>query len=81
MCGNDMRQVLTYFEAISHRTNIVTFEDVRNSSLNTSKDMTVMMSAFDACTKLLNRREMNVLTPKQRLDLFFIDFDMVPMLI
>lgn len=72
---------LNMFETLSHRTKVITFEEVRQDSLRSNKDMTIMLSSFDACTKLLNWREMNILTQKQRLDLFFVDFDLIPLLI
>lgn len=40
-----------------------------------------MMNSFDAVSKLLNYREFNILSNKQKMDLFFIDIELQPLLI
>ena len=39
-----------------------------------------MINNFDAATKLLNRSEFSKLSIKDRISLFFIDYDMIPMI-
>ncbi len=40
-----------------------------------------MVNPFEAATRLLNRRESQKLSIRQRLNLFFIDFELMPLLI
>ena len=52
---------------------------------NISKDEKVMINEYDAASKLLNLGDSKVAshykTYRQKVDLFFIDFDFVPMLV
>lgn len=40
-----------------------------------------MLSNFDACAKLLNARDSRKLSFRDKMDLFFIDYDLIPLLI
>ena len=46
-----------------------------------SKDATSMISNFDAAGVLLNRQRRKGLKNKDLLDLFFIDFDLIPLFV
>lgn len=52
---------------------------------NISKDESVMINNFDAAHRLLNhgQQNLNLKYPqfRQKLDLFFIDYDLIPLLI
>ena len=52
---------------------------------NTSKDENIMINNFDAAHRLLDhgRCDLNIKYPsfRQKMDLFFIDYDMIPLLI
>lgn len=80
-CGNDVRQVLNVLEMWSHKSKTLKFDDMRSNLWTINKDMSVMLGPFDACSKLLNRRDCQLLTPYQRLSLFYLDTSMVPMMI
>ena len=43
-------------------------------------DEAVIVSNFDAASKLLNRFEFSKLTLKQKSELFFVDYDLIPLL-
>jgi hypothetical protein len=78
---NDMRQILCYleliFKTVSHRITMDTLTS-RNQS---AKDATVMINHFDAVKRLLNRSEFNRMRIGERTDCFFVDSDMVPLMI
>jgi hypothetical protein len=50
-----------------------------------AKDEAVMITNFDAAQRLLDhgKRNLNIAYPefRQKMDLFFIDYDMIPMLV
>lgn len=45
------------------------------------KDETGMLSNFDAAARLLNRSISDKLTLKDKIELFFMDYDLIPLLI
>jgi replication factor C subunit 1 len=50
--------------------------------LNSYKmDDSVLLSNFDAATKLLNRFEFAKMSIRKKIDLFFIDYDLIPLLV
>lgn len=55
--------------------------DAKSNINSVCKDQISMLNAFEASTKLLTRRDHKDLSYKQRLDLFFIDYSLVPLLI
>lgn len=68
-CGNDIRQVI----------NQVQFFGTLATAGVSQKDTQVMMSPFDACTKLFARSTVAPLD--KRLDMFFIDPDFMPLMV
>ena len=79
--GNDIRQILNVLELMKKRSKEVKFYDMKNRIHDFKKDDTVMLSNFDAATKFLNRNEHRKNTMREKLDLFFIDYDLIPLLI
>eukprot|EP00930_Biecheleria_cincta_P043936 TRINITY_DN30145_c0_g1_i1.p1 TRINITY_DN30145_c0_g1~~TRINITY_DN30145_c0_g1_i1.p1 ORF type:complete len:620 (+),score=124.01 TRINITY_DN30145_c0_g1_i1:182-2041(+) len=70
-CGQDIRQVINHLQF---------FGALTGGSRSCQKDAQVMLSPFDACSKMLSfQRE--PLSIARRLDLFYIDTDMVPLMI
>lgn len=70
-CGQDIRQVINHLQFFGAATGGVK---------SCQKDIQLMLSPFDACSKLLSfQRE--PLTFSRRLDMFYIDADMVPLMI
>jgi hypothetical protein len=57
----------------------------KNFLAGISKDESVMMNNFESANKLLNNGEvpLNIKYPtfRQKLDLFFIDYDFIPLLV
>jgi hypothetical protein len=54
---------------------------INKSIFNYKSDNSVTMSNFDAASIFLNRSEFSKLKVKQLNDLFFIDYDLIPLLI
>eukprot|EP00931_Biecheleriopsis_adriatica_P092270 TRINITY_DN66091_c0_g1_i1.p1 TRINITY_DN66091_c0_g1~~TRINITY_DN66091_c0_g1_i1.p1 ORF type:complete len:627 (-),score=177.93 TRINITY_DN66091_c0_g1_i1:153-2033(-) len=70
-CGQDIRQVINHLQF---------FGSLSAGGRACQKDTQVMLSPFDACSKLLSfQRE--PLPMERRLDMFYIDTDMVPLMI
>ncbi|KAK6588491.1 DNA replication repC1 [Cryptosporidium xiaoi] len=79
--GNDLRQILNELQLLSLTNNNVRFMDMKKEVLNNIKDVQVTLDIFSATKKLLNSTESCNLTLSQKLDLFFIDFDLMPLLL
>mmetsp|Transcript_7362 Transcript_7362/g.13664 ORF Transcript_7362/g.13664 Transcript_7362/m.13664 type:complete len:776 (-) Transcript_7362:24-2351(-) len=79
--GNDVRQVLTMVEMWARCHNGLSLLDAKVGMKNACKDQSVMISSFDAASKLLNTQEIHALRHRQRMDLFFVDFDFIPLLV
>jgi replication factor C subunit 1 len=75
--GNDIRQCINYLEM-----RLKTEANVKGSEIGKySKDSVLMLNAFDSAKKLLTRNDLSRMSMDERLDLFFIDFDLTPGLI
>lgn len=79
--GNDIRQILTALDLWSRSYNEMTYMQARNSLKVLSKDSTCMVDNFDAASKFFNSSEMRRLTHKEKIDLAFIDYNLIPLLI
>ena len=78
--NNDIRQSLNYLDLISRNDNL-DFNYDKNKCDNFKKDKSVSITSFDVAKLLLTKSEIMKLNFNQRLDLFFIDFDLIPNLI
>lgn len=69
-CGHDIRQVINHVQFFG------------STAVGRSKDAQVMLSPFDACSRLLSGAQGKAPLPlEQRMDMFYIDSDMVPLMI
>jgi len=69
-CGHDIRQVLNHVQFYGF------------AAAGSKKDTQVMLSPFDACSKLLSGTLGKAPLPlERRMDMFYIDSDMVPLMI
>ncbi len=76
-----MRQILSYLEVIFKTvTKKITIDSLSRKG-NSSKDSSVMINHLDASRKLLNRAEFNRMRIQERNDCFFVDSDMVPLMV
>jgi len=84
-CGGDMRMILNQLQALAkspaYQAAGVTYANMRDRMSSLSKDAGIMLTPFDACKKLLNSSEAARLSYRERLDMFFVDFSLVGLLI
>merc|ERR1712012_955319 len=84
-CGGDMRMILNQMQALSknpaYKADGVTYMEMKNRLHDLSKDESTMLGPFDAAKKLLNSSESARLSFRSRLDMFFVDFNLVGLLV
>ena len=77
--NNDIRQIINYLDLCSRSKKYLS--DLKSNSENVKKDKSVTVGSFEICKILLNRIETAKLNFGQKLDLFFVDFDLIPNMI
>lgn len=71
--GQDIRHIINLLQ---------TQKELGNSALNMAKDEKVMINNFEAGNRLLNcGTNVSATTFRDKVDLFFIDHDFVPMIV
>ena len=81
ICGNDFRQCINYIELWAKNHKTLKFSEIANKDQKLQgKDEIVMIKNFDAAKELLNSKSKNFSFNKL-LDLYFIDYDLIPLLI
>ena len=75
--GNDIRQTINYLDLYSRQKKF----DLKNDCFKSQKDKSVSVNAFEICKILLNKAESIKYNFSQKLDLFFVDFDLIPAMI
>jgi len=76
-----MRQILTYLQVIFNTVSKrITYETLSNRGKH-SKDTSVMINHSEAALKLINREEFKRMKIQERIDCFFVDSDMVPLMV
>lgn len=82
--GNDIRQVINVLQfwkisSMNDPENLnINSSDVRKKQNQIEKDQQIMMNAYPALMKLMSSKEYRVMTFNQKLQLYFIDFYMMP---
>lgn len=79
--GNDIRQILTNFDMWSRSYSEMTYMQAKRTFSSGNKDTTCMVSNFEAALKLFNSSEMRRLSHKERIDLAYIDYDLIPLIV
>ena len=79
--GNDIRQVITQIQVMLTTTKSLSYGDVKRRVDNISKDGKLMINNFQAANKLLNHSDYRDMTFREKMDMFFIDYDFVPLLV
>ena len=81
ICGNDIRQIINFVELWSRQNKSIKYKDLigGNKKLQ-GKDEAVMLKNFDAAKELLSCKSHNK-SFRDLLDLYFIDYDLIPLLI
>ena len=81
ICGNDIRQIINYIELWTRTHKNIKFNDLNGKDQKIQgKDEIVMLTNFDAAKELLNSKS-RFLPYRYLLDLYFIDYDLIPLLI
>ena len=75
----DIRQIINYLDLYSRTKRNIS--DLKNNCQDVKKDKSVTVGSFDICKILLNKNESSKLNFSQKLDLFFVDFDLIPSMI
>jgi len=81
-CGGDMRMALNQLQALARSPAqegcSITDGDFKEGF---SKDRSIMMTPLDACKRLINTAEAAHMSLRDRLDMFFVDFSLVGLLV
>ena len=81
ICGNDIRQIMNYIELWTRTHKSIKYKDLTGGDQKIQgKDEVVMLKNFDAAKELLSCKS-HSLPYRQLLDLYFIDYDLIPLLI
>lgn len=78
---NDMRQLLSYLQVVFRTVSKRITVDALSARSRSAKDANVMINHFDAARKLLNRTEFSGMKIQQRTECFFVDSDIVPLMV
>lgn len=78
---NDMRQILGYLELVFRTASRKVTMETLSSRQSHAKDASVMINHFDAVRRLLNRSEFSSMRISERTDCFFVDSDLVPIMV
>lgn len=79
--GNDIRQIITQVQVMLTTSNSLSFKEVQSRVGLTSKDQKLMINNFQAANKLMNFEEYKEMSYREKVDMFFIDYDFVPLLV
>ena len=77
----DIRQVITQIQFMMTTSNSLKLTDMNNSSNKMSKDKILYLNNFNAANKLLNYSEYSKMSYSDKLSMFFVDYDFVPLLV
>ncbi len=79
--GNDIRQCLNFLQFWSRKFSELKFFDLKNHHGKFNKDTAVMINPFDGVKKLLTKDSFFKMNFREKLNLFFLDYDLVPLLV
>ena len=76
-CGNDIRQVMNAMQMWARRSGDMRYMAVKGQMATLQKDEALRLSPFDGVNRLCDRR----LGLEKRIDGYFVDYDLVPLLL
>jgi replication factor C subunit 1 len=79
--GNDIRQIIIQIQVMLTTSNSLSFLELKSRMGLISKDQKLMINNFQAANKLMDYEEFKEMSYRDRLDMFFIDYDFVPLLV
>ena len=77
----DIRQIICYTETIFRANNKTITMSTIEKQMDHTKDSSLMINHNEATRKLVNRFAFSKMTMDQRIDLGFVDSDMVPLMV
>jgi replication factor C subunit 1 len=78
-CGGDIRQMLNTLQMWAVRSKRMSNSDLKSRSSELEKDEMLRLDAFSAAPRLF--KEARKLSVGERLELFMVDYDMIPLLV
>lgn len=79
--NSDFRQILNYLDMTSRTHDSLGLQETKGSIKRNMKDTLNSLNKWQASLKLLNRAEFSQMNIRSRLDIFFTDTDMVPLMV
>lgn len=79
--GNDIRQVLNTLQLYGYAQETISKTTVNSNIQNMCKDKMIMIDNIKAATTLLHYEEFWKLKYWEKVDLFFIDYQFIPLLV
>ena len=64
--GNDIRQILTFMQIWSNKSDSLLYSEAKNGLVGAKKDESGMITNFDAAARLLNRSEVRAFISAQK---------------
>ena len=59
----------------------MTYIKAKQALKTMAKDSVSMLSNFDGASKLFNKSEMNRLTNREKIDVVYVDYELIPLLV
>ena len=79
--GQDLRLVINMLQMWNNSRLPLTIRDIPQKFNYIKKDQACMINGLEAAGRILNSQQFKPLGKREKLNLFFIDFDLIPLLI
>jgi len=79
--GNDIRQLINMLQLHTSTQKSTTFLQMKDHLNSVSKDKVTMMNPFEVVTKLLSSQDSRNLSIVKKMNLFYIDYELIPLLV
>ena len=79
--GWDIRQVITQIQMILNTWTKITYKDITSRVGLVSKDQKLMINPFQAVNKLLMKEESEKMKFRDKMDMFYLDYNFTPLLV
>ncbi|VWU50602.1 replication factor C subunit 1, putative [Hepatocystis sp. ex Piliocolobus tephrosceles] len=76
--NGDMRQMLNALQLLSRTYKRIQFLDLKKEMNNSNKNVQSLANPFEITMKLLNYHESSKLKIREMMDLFFVDYELIP---
>lgn len=79
--GHDIRQVINFLQMNSTTSRTLTMNEYSKKGKRSMKDQQKMMTPQQGVAQLLTKKNFNQMSFAQKLNLFFLDYDLTPLLV